>query len=243
MYTPVVEDYLKAIWSLQQAEAPVSTSRIAERLGLTAAAVTAMIKRLAEQRLLRHEPYYGVRLTPAGELAALRIIRRHRVLELFLTEVLGYEWDRVHEEAERLEHAASDELIERLAKLLGEPARDPHGSAIPTASGELDQASYPTLAEIGSGGDGTVLEVQVNDAEMLRYLGSLELYPGAHVEITEQAPFDGPVSVRVNGTPQVLARGLAERIRVEPAATTEGHGLSAAPARSPSADDPPRNSP
>ncbi len=114
MYTPVVEDYLKAIWMLQQTEAPVSTSRIAERLGLTAAAVTAMVKRLAEQKLLRHEPYYGVRLTPAGELAGIRIIRRHRVLELFLTEVLGYEWDCVHEEAERLEHAASDELIERL---------------------------------------------------------------------------------------------------------------------------------
>ena len=101
MYTPVVEDYLKAIWTLQQTEVPVSTSRIAERLGLTAAAVTAMVKRLAENGLLRHEPYYGVRLTPAGELAGLRIIRRHRVLELFLTEKLGYEWDRVHDEAER----------------------------------------------------------------------------------------------------------------------------------------------
>ncbi len=243
MYTPVVEDYLKAIWSLQQIEAPVSTSRIAERLGLTAAAVTAMVKRLAEQRLLRHEPYHGVRLTPAGELAALRIIRRHRVLELFLTEILGYEWDRVHEEAERLEHAASDELIERLAKLLGEPVRDPHGSAIPTASGELDEGNYPTLAETGAGEQARVLEVQVNDAEMLRYLGSLELYPGAHVEVLEQAPFGGPVSLRVNGTPQVLARGLAACIRVEPTAAGEWGDLSAAPGRSPSADDPPGSSP
>jgi Mn-dependent DtxR family transcriptional regulator len=114
-----------------------------------------MIKRLAEQDLLRHEPYYGVRLTGAGELAALRIIRRHRVLELFLVEVLGYEWDRVHDEAERLEHAASDELIERLARLLGEPERDPHGNAIPTAAGEVDRgatrrwASWPPATRGG----------------------------------------------------------------------------------------------
>lgn len=214
MYSPVVEDYLKAIWVLQQSETPVATSRIAERLQLTAAAVTAMIKRLAEQGLLRHEPYYGVRLTPGGELAALRIIRRHRVLELFLAEVLGYEWDRVHAEAERLEHAASDELIERLAQLLGEPARDPHGSAIPTASGEMDQEEYPTLAEIEAGERVQVLEVQLHEPEQLRYVGSMELYPGAEVEVTERAPFDGPVSLQVNGEARVIAQALAERIRV-----------------------------
>ena len=191
MYTPVVEDYLKAIWTLQQSEAPVSTSRIAERLGLTAAAVTAMVKRLAENGLLRHEPYYGVRLTPAGELAGLRIIRRHRVLELFLTEKLGYEWDRVHDEAERLEHAASDELIERLARLLGEPERDPHGAAIVR-----------------------IVEVRVHEPEQLRYLGSLDLYPGARVEVVETAPFDGPISLTVNGAPCVLSRSLAQQLYV-----------------------------
>ena len=215
MYTPAVEDYLKAIWILQQSETPVATSRIAERLELTAAAVTAMVKRLAEQGLLRHERYQGVRLTPAGELAALRIIRRHRVLELFLAETLGYAWDRVHDEAERLEHAASDELIERLAQLLGGPARDPHGSAIPTASGEMDCVQYPTLADLAAGSAGRVLEVQVHEPEQLRYLGTLQLYPGAEVEVTEHAPFDGPLSLRVNGEPRVLARALAERIRVE----------------------------
>ncbi|HET7322695.1 MAG TPA: metal-dependent transcriptional regulator [Longimicrobiaceae bacterium] len=215
MYSPVVEDYLKAIWMLQQAESPVSNSRLAEHLGVSAAAVTAMIKRLAEQKLLRHEPYYGVRLTPAGELASLRIIRRHRVLELFLTEVLGYEWDRVHDEAERLEHAASDELIERLARLLGGPERDPHGSAIPTAEGRLDTAVYPTLAEVEAGRRGRVIEVRVQEPEQLRYLGSLALYPDAEVEVVERAPFGGPLSLRVNGTPQVLARALAERLFVE----------------------------
>ena len=214
MYTPVVEDYLKAIWTLQQSEAPVSTSRIAERLGLTAAAVTAMVKRLAENGLLRHEPYYGVRLTPAGELAGLRIIRRHRVLELILTEKLGYEWDRVHDEAERLEHAASDELIERLARLLGEPERDPHGAAIPTAEGEVDRAVYPSLADLTAGESVRIVEVRVHEPEQLRYLGSLDLYPGARVEVVETAPFDGPISLTVNGAPCVLSRSLAQQLYV-----------------------------
>jgi DtxR family Mn-dependent transcriptional regulator len=215
MYTPVVEDYLKAIWMLQQTESPVSNSRIAERLGLSAAAVTAMVKRLAEQKLLRHEPYYGVRLTPAGELASLRIIRRHRVLELFLTDVLGYEWDKVHEEAERLEHAASDELIERLARLLGEPERDPHGSVIPTAEGEVDPVVYPTLADAAPGHRARVVEVRVQEPEQLRYLGSMELYPGAQVEVVESAPFQGPLSLRVGGAARVLSRDLAQRIHVD----------------------------
>jgi DtxR family transcriptional regulator, Mn-dependent transcriptional regulator len=218
MYTPVVEDYLKAIWMLQQMESPVSTSRIAERLQLTAAAVTAMVKRLADQKLLRHEPYYGVTLTATGELAALRIIRRHRVLELFLSEILGYSWEAVHEEAERLEHAASDELIQRLARLLGEPDRDPHGSVIPTATGEIDTAEYPALSTVQPGTAARVLEVQVSQPDQLRYLGSLALYPGAEVEVTELAPFHGPVSLLVNGQARVLSRSLADRIRVEPAA-------------------------
>jgi DtxR family Mn-dependent transcriptional regulator len=193
----------------------VSTSSIAEQLALSAAAVTAMVKRLAEQRLVTHEPYYGVRLTGAGELAALRIIRRHRVLELFLQEVLGYDWDRVHDEAERLEHAASDELIERLAALLGDPARDPHGAAIPSAEGEIDRADHPCLAELSVGQPMRVLEVTTGDAEHLRYLASLELRPGAQVEVIERAPFAGPITVTVNGTARVLDHAMAARIRVE----------------------------
>jgi DtxR family transcriptional regulator, Mn-dependent transcriptional regulator len=215
MFSPVVEDYLKAIWGLQQDASPVATSHLAERLGLTAAAVTAMVKRLAENQLVRHERYQGVRLTPAGELAALRIIRRHRVIELFLVEVLGYEWDRVHDEAERLEHAASDDLIERLARFLGEPDRDPHGSVIPSASGEMDTTDHPSLSDLSPGEDARVLEVQVQDAGQLRYLGSLKLYPGAAVEVTEQAPFEGPISLRVEGELHVIAHSLASRIRVE----------------------------
>jgi DtxR family transcriptional regulator, Mn-dependent transcriptional regulator len=217
MYSSVVEDYLKAIWMLQQSESPVSTSRIAEQLGLTAAAVTAMVKRLAEQGLLRHEPYYGVHLTDAGEKASLRIVRRHRVLELFLTQVLGYDWDRVHDEAERLEHAASDELIERLARLLGEPERDPHGSVIPTAEGEVNRVDYPALADTEPGSAATIIEVSVKQPEQLRYLGSLGLYPGATLEVIECAPFEGPLSLRVAGEPRVIARALARKIFVKTA--------------------------
>jgi len=220
-HTSVVEDYLKAIWGLQQIERPVATSRIAERLDLTAAAVTAMIKRLADQKLVRHEPYRGVILTPAGELSALRIIRRHRVLELFLTETLGYEWDRVHDEAERLEHAASDELIERLARLLGEPERDPHGSLIPTAEGTVDREKLPALPDLPVDAPAAVVEVRVQSPDRLRYLGSLDLFPGAEVMVREQAPFGGPLSVEVNGAARVLARELAEQILVRPASRNE----------------------
>jgi DtxR family Mn-dependent transcriptional regulator len=217
MYSQVVEDYLKAVWMLQQMESPVATSRIAERLGLTSAAVTAMVKRLAEQGLVRHEPYYGVRLTASGEMAALRIIRRHRVLELFLVEKLGYEWDTVHEEADRLEHAASDELIERLARLLGEPDRDPHGNAIPSASGEMDTAHYPSLGDLDQGERRRILEVEVDEPEQLRYLGSLNLRPGAEVQLLDKGPFEGPVAVEVNGERTVISHSLAQRIRVRPA--------------------------
>lgn len=216
MYTPVVEDYLKAIWMLQQNETPVSTSRVAERLSLTAAAVTAMVKRLAEQKLLRHEPYYGVQLTAAGEMVALRIIRRHRVLELFLVELLGYGCDRVHDEAERLEHAASDELIERLAKLLGEPERDPHGALIPSANGEMDRGESSVLANVAAGEVVQVLEVQIEEPDQLRYLSSLSLYPGTRVEVTEKSPFEGLISLRVNGEPCVIDPAIAARIRVAP---------------------------
>ncbi|HLL83681.1 MAG TPA: metal-dependent transcriptional regulator [Longimicrobium sp.] len=227
MFSQVVEDYLKAVWMLQQLESPVATSRIAERLGLTSAAVTAMVKRLAEQGLVRHEPYYGVRLTASGELAALRIIRRHRVLELFLVEKLGYEWDRVHEEADRLEHAASDELIERLARLLGEPDRDPHGNAIPSATGEVDTAHYPSLGDLAAGECRRILEVEVDEPEQLRYLGSLNLRPGAEVELLDKSPFDGPVSVAVNGARTVISHSLAQRIRVRPTPAPERAGDAA----------------
>ncbi|KPK55649.1 MAG: hypothetical protein AMS21_13400, partial [Gemmatimonas sp. SG8_38_2] len=154
-----VEDYLKAIRHLQLERVPVSTSALAQHLDRSPASVTNMVKSLAEQGLVEHEPYRGVRLSDEGEREALRIIRRHRVIEAYLIEQLGYSWDRVHAEAERLEHAASDELVERMASVMGHPELDPHGSPIPTAEGEVAERAYPPLSEIPSGAVVIVREV------------------------------------------------------------------------------------
>lgn len=210
-----VEDYLKAIHHLQKEGAPVSTSALAQQLDRSPASVTNMVKSLAERGLVKHEPYYGVQLSEEGEREALRIIRRHRVIEAYLIERLGYSWDRVHAEAERLEHAASDELVERMAAALGHPEADPHGSPIPTAEGELTEQQHPALAEIEVGSRATVREVSDHDEERLRYLAELGLYPGTSVEVLRHEPFDGPIRIRIAGREKSLGRGLAQVVRVE----------------------------
>jgi len=214
--TPAVEDYLKAIYHLSRAGEAASTSALAERLGIAAGSVTGMLKRLAEQGLVEHTRYYGARLTDTGEANAVRTIRRHRVLELFLVEVLGYPWDRVHDEAERLEHAVTDELVDRMAAVLGEPDVDPHGAAIPTASGELDEPPLPSLLDITIGVPVVLRRVPDEDAAALRYLAELDLVPGAQVTVLERMPFNGPVRVRVAAREHVLGRELAGGVCVEP---------------------------
>lgn len=221
-HTRAVEDYLKAICILQREGGAVSTSALAQRLSRTPASVTNMVKGLAEQGLVEHTPYYGVRLTRDGERAALRIIRRHRVIELYLIRQLGYSWDRVHAEAERLEHAASDELVDRMSAVLGNPELDPHGAAIPTAEGAWEERTYPGLDELRPGQKGIVRQVSDADAEGLRYLADLGLYPATQVEVVDRSPFEGPMRVRVGGEEKVLGRGLAARVRVE--LTGEGEG-------------------
>ena len=215
MPTPAVEDYLKAIYKLSHEAAAASTSSIAGRLGVAAPSVTGMLKRLSEQGLVEHVPYYGARLTEDGTEAAVRTIRRHRVLELFLVEVLGYTWDRVHDEAERLEHAVSDELIERMAQVLGEPELDPHGDPIPSASGRMNERRYPALHEVGAGVRAVLRRVSDKDPEMLRYLAELGLVPGALLEVLECAPFNGPLRVRVQGTERIVGSELASSLQVE----------------------------
>ena len=216
MTTPVVQDYLKAIYKLSRGGVPATTSSIAERLRVAAGSVTGMLKRLAEQGLVEHVPYAGARLTPAGEREAVRMIRRHRVLELFLVEVLGYTWDCVHEEAERLEHAASDELIDRMAQLLGEPEADPHGDPIPGAVGSFEEWRYPPLSALEVGRRAILRRVSDEDPAALRYLAGLGLRPGAEVEVVERAPFGGPLRLRVNGREQVVGRELSRSLEVEP---------------------------
>ena len=192
-----VEDYLKAIYDLERVGEPATTNDIAVRLSISPASVSGMVRRLADQKLITHEPYRGVRLTSDGRRAALRTLRRHRILECYLTEVLGYPWDRVHEEAERLEHAASEELIERMAAALGDPVLDPHGAPIPTRDGRVEEGFLRPLADVAQGERFRVRRVQDEDASRLRYLAELGIRPGAVVRILDKAPFVGPITVWV----------------------------------------------
>jgi DtxR family Mn-dependent transcriptional regulator len=216
MTTPAVEDYLKAIYQLSDGGAPVSTSAIADRLGIAAGSVTGMLKRLAEQGLVEHTRYYGARLTDAGVETAVRMIRRHRLLELFLVEALAYTWDEVHEEAERLEHVVSEELVDRVARYLGEPTADPHGAPIPLAGEAFRETRYPTLADLEAGVSAVLRQVPDEDPAALRYLAQLGLVPGADLTVLDRAPFNGPLRVRIGRKEQVVGRELAGKVQVEP---------------------------
>lgn len=212
-----VEDYLKAIFSLTERGDPASTSAVAQLLDVQPASVTGMVKRLAESSLLEHVPYRGVRLTERGTREALRIIRRHRILETYLVERLGYAWDDVHPEAERLEHAASDGLVERMARALEDPSHDPHGAPIPTRAGEIEATDFATLADVELEEDLHIRAVADEDGERLRYMEARGLLPGVRVRVEDREPGDGPVTVRVGGPKgarHVVGRELARRIFV-----------------------------
>lgn len=208
--TRSVEDYLKVIYSLSPEGRAASTSDIAHRLELSAPSVSGMIKRLSEQGLLEHIPYKGVQLTAEGRRAALRMIRRHRILEAYLVARLGYTWDAVHEEADRLEHAVSEGLIERMAEALGNPDADPHGEPIPTAEGWIEEVEATPLAEIPPGETVEIRRVTAGDPDRLRYLASIGLQPGALVAVVERQPFSGPITLRVAGQERVIGHELAE---------------------------------
>jgi DtxR family transcriptional regulator, Mn-dependent transcriptional regulator len=214
-----VEDYLKAIYDLERDEHPAATNDIAERLAISPASVSGMMRRLAEQGLITHEPYRGVRLTEDGRRAALRTLRRHRILECYLTEVLGYPWDRVHDEAEQLEHTASEELIERMAKALGDPLRDPHGAPIPSREGVVEEAPRRTLFDAAVGERVRVRQVMDEDGERLRYLAELGIRPGSVIRLLDRAPFDGPITLWVGdgsgGATRAVGPALAVQVFVE----------------------------
>jgi DtxR family Mn-dependent transcriptional regulator len=215
MLSEAVQDYLKTIYTLQEQGGAVSTSALAEAMGVAAASATGMVKKLAGLKLARHSPYQGVVLTKAGQKMALEVIRHHRLLELYLAEALGYSWDKVHAEAERLEHVISEEFEEKIFEALGRPTRDPHGDPIPAKDGTLVAGSHERLSDMEPGATGVIRRVSDSDAEMLRYLGTRGLVPDAAVEIVEKAPFNGPITVRTGETSHVLGRDLASRIQVE----------------------------
>jgi DtxR family Mn-dependent transcriptional regulator len=222
------EDYLKAIYLIQEQQngQPVSTSSLASKLCVANASVTGMLKRFAAEdpKLVEYKPYIGVTLTKAGEKLALEVIRHHRLLESYLSQMLGYSWDKVHEEAERLEHVISEEMEERLAIALGDPVSDPHGDPIPDHEGHFHQPVYQSLADLSDGQPAEIRRVVGQEPEILRYLAELGLVLSIKIEMISKAPFNGPITVRVVGLQSsaiALGRELAEKIYVMPLSNIE----------------------
>ncbi len=214
IFSEAIEDFLKAVYLLQQEQDRVQTSALAEALNITAPSTTEMAKKLAKANLVVHEPYRGIRLTAAGERVALEIVRNHRLLELFLVRALGYTWDEVHEEAERLEHAVSERLIHRIAEYLGNPRYDPHGDPIPGPEGELTRRELTPLSQWPQGEKGIVARLRDQAPEMLRYLAEKGLVIGAEVEVIQADPFDGPLALLVEETRQVIGANVAQYVLV-----------------------------
>ncbi len=212
--TPAMEDYLKAVYRLGSDGGAVTTQRLADELGISGPSVTNMVKRLDELKMLEHTRYHGVVLTKAGERVALEVLRHHRLLEVYLAETLGYPWDEVHEEAERLEHLLSDKLEQSIDRALGHPTFDPHGAPIPTADGEMPALSNRRLSDLGLGEVATVEQVSDRNPEQLRYLGTLGLVPGTRVELRERLPFEGPFRLLIGTEEHVIGAPLARMVYV-----------------------------
>ncbi|HKO27602.1 MAG TPA: metal-dependent transcriptional regulator [Solirubrobacteraceae bacterium] len=211
-----VQDYAKAIYALERRDGEaVSTNALADRLGVTAASASGMVKRLGELGLVEHQPYRGVSLTDDGRRVALEVMRHHRLLELYLVETLGVPWDRVHQEAEVLEHVLSEELEELIAAKLGDPTHDPHGDPIPTRDLRIEEGTTQSLQALDVGARGTLARVSDSDPEMLRFLAEHGIAPGDPLEVVDKQPFDGPLFVRFGEHVQVLGGALARAMRVE----------------------------
>ncbi len=215
--TAAVEDYAKAIYSLTGwGPETASTNDLAARLGVKPGSVSAMIKKLDEAGLVERVPYHGVRLTADGTRVALAVLRRHRLLELFLAEVLDVPWERVHDEAEVLEHALSEDLTELISTKLGDPSFDPHGDPIPTRELSLEETSTENLASMAPGDRASFVRVSDSNPDMLTYLSDCGISVGDQFEMVERQPFDGPVSIRIGDQTHVLGLTLAEAMRVVP---------------------------
>jgi DtxR family Mn-dependent transcriptional regulator len=209
-----IENYAKAIYALQQ-RGNVTNNALAERLGVTPASASSMVKKLDELGLVTHVPYKGVKLTKSGRRVALEVLRHHRLLELYLSESLGVPWDRVHDEAEILEHVLSEELEELIAAKLGHPTHDPHGDPIPTAALEIEEQPTQALAALPTGATGVFVRVSDSDPSMLRYLADLGITPGDRFEVVDRQPFGGPLFARFADGVHALGGDLAAAMRVE----------------------------
>ena len=220
MLSHAVQDYLKAVYELEEDHGRASTSALAAALGVAPASVTGMLQKLSEvsPRLVDYERHHGVTLTPAGRNIALEIIRHHRLIELYLAEALGYRWDEVHAEAEKLEHVISEAFEDRIAAVLGHPTHDPHGNAIPAKDGTVPPQATTPLTAVDAGQTARVARVRDDDPALLRYLAELGLVLDATVTVSDRAPFDGPLHVRVGGGGQAahaLGRTITDQVYVE----------------------------
>lgn len=216
MLSQAVEDYLKAIYKLQ-GDSTVSTTDIAKAMDVSSASVTNMVKRLDQMGLVVYQSYKGARLTDAGCKIALEIIRHHRLLELYLKEVMGYSWADLHKEAEHLEHHISEEFEDRIDQMLGYPTHDPHGDPIPTRDGKVAPTIVDQLSDAQAGEALEVKRVSDSDPELLHYLEDLGLLPGAKVQILKKEPFDGPISIKIEDTPKTVGFVVAQKVFVVPA--------------------------
>ena len=214
MITHAMEDYLKAVYLLQEGQEKVPTSAIAQQMEVSAASVTGMIRKLAAMGLLNYTSYRGVELTEGGEKIAQEIIRHHRLLELYLVEIMGFTWDKVHDEADKLEHVISEEFEERMSEVLGHPTTDPHGHAIPAKDGGIEEIVCETLIEVDAGDAATVQHVNDNNPEMLRYLDQLGILPGTVIQVVAKEPFNGPLRLRIDQTEHFVGREVAGNVFV-----------------------------
>ena len=216
-----IQDYAKAVYKLEaRAGGAVSTNELADRLNVTPGSVSAMVRKLSEVGLVEHEPYHGVRLTVQGRRVALEVLRHHRLIELFLSEELGMSWDRVHAEAEVLEHVLSEDLEQLIATRLGDPTLDPHGDPIPTVEFGIDETAARSLDELPLGASGRLVRVS-DDPEMLRYLAGLGIALGDRLEVVGRQPFGGPVFVRFGAREHPIGGALARAMRIETEEATE----------------------
>lgn len=211
-----IENYAKAIYALaHRGDGTVTINAVAERLGVSAGSASSMVKKLTERGLAEHEPYRGVQLTAEGRRVALSVLRHHRLLELFLAEHLGVPWDRVHEEAEVLEHVISEDLAARIAAKLGHPTHDPHGDPIPDVALIIDEGHTRSLSDMDVGDRGRFVRVSDSEPEMLRYLDKRGIALGDQLEVIDRQPFDGPLTVRFGREDHVLGGGLAKAMRID----------------------------
>jgi len=215
MLSNAVRDYMKQIYLLERRDGKATTSALADAMGVSAASATSMVKKLAGLGFVEHSKYHGVTLTPEGEKVALEVLRHHRLLEVYLTQTLGLSWDKVHTEAERLEHVLSEELEAEIDRVLGYPATDPHGDPIPTADLVIAAEPAQRMAELEPGQAAVVRQVPDGDPSLLRYLAGLGLVPSTRFTMVDKAPFGGPLTLDVGGTQQAVGVELAERIGVE----------------------------